>query len=55
MGHNELAANGEQCLNCLSHKTGQAHYAAILLNDNASAVDVAVEIRLSPPMVEACA
>ena len=31
-----------------------ASYAAILLNDNASAVDVAVEIRLSPPMVEAC-
>jgi tRNA-splicing ligase RtcB (3'-phosphate/5'-hydroxy nucleic acid ligase) len=24
MGHNEYTANGEQCLNCLSHKTGQA-------------------------------
>jgi hypothetical protein len=31
-----------------------ASYAAILLNDNATAVDVAVQIRLSPPMVEAC-
>jgi hypothetical protein len=31
-----------------------ASYAAILLNDNASPVDVAVEIRISPPMVEAC-
>lgn len=30
-----------------------ASYAAILLNDNANAVDVAVEMRLSPPMVEA--
>lgn len=31
-----------------------ASYAAILLNDNASAADVAVEIRLSPPLVETC-
>ena len=25
MGHNERAANGQQCLNCLSQQMGQPH------------------------------
>jgi hypothetical protein len=32
-----------------------ASYAVVLLNDSANAVDVAVEIRLSPPTAGACA
>jgi transposase len=26
MGHNKMAANGQQCLNCLSQETGQPHF-----------------------------
>jgi hypothetical protein len=33
MGHNGFAANGQQCLNCLSQQTGQPHNAILQAAD----------------------